>query len=78
MIFQAKIHYKVPFSEDESEKVKLLIQRNLYLYISILLEGLKQFEEDYSIQIRRNLIEQPGTSGMMSQIDTISRSSHLP
>ncbi|KAK9077293.1 hypothetical protein SSX86_005630 [Deinandra increscens subsp. villosa] len=43
---QAKIRYRVPFSEDERQKVKSLIQTKLYLYISILLEGLKRFEED--------------------------------
>ncbi|KVI01956.1 G protein alpha subunit, helical insertion [Cynara cardunculus var. scolymus] len=36
---QAKILYNVPFSEDERQKAKSLIQSNLYLYISILLEG---------------------------------------
>ncbi|KAD4179161.1 hypothetical protein E3N88_27752 [Mikania micrantha] len=68
---QARILYKIPFSEDECQKVKSLIQSNLYLYISILLEGLKQFEEEYSIEIRRKLADQPSTSGMMSNFDTI-------
>jgi hypothetical protein len=57
--------YKVPFLDDERQKIKSLIQNNLYFYISILLEGLKQFEEDYSIQIRKKLADQPSTSGMM-------------
>ncbi|KAJ0608008.1 putative G protein alpha subunit, helical insertion [Helianthus annuus] len=68
---QAKILYRVPFSEDERKKVKSLIQRNLYLYISILLEGLKQFEEDYSIQIGKKPIDQPGTSAAGSSVDDI-------
>ncbi|KAI3755544.1 hypothetical protein L1987_55347 [Smallanthus sonchifolius] len=68
---QAKILYRVPFSEDERQKIKTLIQRNLYLYISILLEGLKQFEEEYSIQIRRKLIDQPGTSDARSSVENI-------
>ncbi|KAJ9551805.1 LOW QUALITY PROTEIN: hypothetical protein OSB04_015850 [Centaurea solstitialis] len=59
---QAKILYNVPFSEDERQKAKSLIQSNLYLYISILLEGLNQFEEECSIQIKKKLVDQPGTS----------------
>ncbi|KAL7617658.1 hypothetical protein Lser_V15G03692 [Lactuca serriola] len=60
---QAKTLYKIPFLENEREELKSLIQRNLYLYISILLEGLIKFEEEYSIQIRNKLVDQPCTSG---------------
>ncbi|XP_024959797.1 extra-large guanine nucleotide-binding protein 1-like [Cynara cardunculus var. scolymus] len=70
---QAKILYNVPFSEDERQKAKSLIQSNLYLYISILLEGVKQFEEEYSMQIRRKLMDQPSTSaagGLAENIET--------
>nr|XP_043629307.1 extra-large guanine nucleotide-binding protein 1-like [Erigeron canadensis] len=69
---QAKILYKVPFSEDERQQVKSLIQSNLYRYISILLEGLQQFEEDYSVQIQRKLDDQPGTSaagGLVKEVE---------
>ncbi|XP_071736777.1 extra-large guanine nucleotide-binding protein 1-like [Rutidosis leptorrhynchoides] len=69
---QAKILYNVPFSEDEREKVKSLIQCNLYYYISILLEGLRQFEEEYSVQIRSKQIDQPGTSGGSVENDEIN------
>ncbi|KAL8264576.1 hypothetical protein R6Q59_022706 [Mikania micrantha] len=66
---QARILYKIPFSEDECQKFKSLIQSNLYLYISILLEGLKQFEEEYSIEIRRKLADQPSTSAAGNSIE---------
>ncbi|CAH9107241.1 unnamed protein product [Cuscuta epithymum] len=54
---QAKIHYNVPFKEDERECVKCTIQSNLYKYISILFEGRDQFEEAYQIESRRKCIE---------------------
>ncbi|PWA94250.1 extra-large GTP-binding protein 2 [Artemisia annua] len=70
---QAKILYKVPFLDDERQKIKSLIQSNLYLYISILLEGLKQFEEDYSIQIRKKLADQPSTSAAGGSVKNIEK-----
>ncbi|KAJ8567214.1 hypothetical protein K7X08_019422 [Anisodus acutangulus] len=44
---QAKIIYKdVPFSEDERENIKLLIQSNVYGYLGVLLEGRERFQEE--------------------------------
>ncbi|CAA2954320.1 extra-large guanine nucleotide-binding protein 1-like [Olea europaea var. sylvestris] len=67
---QAKILYDVPFSEDERENIKFVIQRNLYSYIGIILEGREQFEEDYSVEMRRQRhIDQPGPSEISEEVD---------
>ncbi|KAL2477206.1 Extra-large guanine nucleotide-binding protein 1 [Forsythia ovata] len=67
---QAKILYDVPFSEDERENIKFVIQRNLYSYIGIILEGREQFEEDYFVEMRRQLhIDQPGPSGTSEEVE---------
>ncbi|KAL3649393.1 Extra-large guanine nucleotide-binding protein 1 [Castilleja foliolosa] len=44
---QARILYKdAPFSEDEREHIKLVIQSHVYSYIGTLLEGRERFEEE--------------------------------
>ncbi|KAL2490724.1 Extra-large guanine nucleotide-binding protein 1 [Abeliophyllum distichum] len=67
---QAKILYNVPFSEDERQNIKFMIQRNLYSYIGILLEGRERFEEDYLVEMRRQRIDQPSSSSAnANQVD---------
>ncbi|KAG8364279.1 hypothetical protein BUALT_Bualt19G0111800 [Buddleja alternifolia] len=65
---QAKILYDVPFSEDEKQNIKCMIQRNLYRYICILLEGHEHFETEYLIELRRQHADEPGTSGNLDAI----------
>ncbi|KAK9670702.1 hypothetical protein RND81_13G219200 [Saponaria officinalis] len=44
---QARIIYEAsPFSEDERETLKLMIQGNVYGYLGVLLEGRERFEEE--------------------------------
>ncbi|XP_052205189.1 extra-large guanine nucleotide-binding protein 1 [Diospyros lotus] len=62
---QAKILYKdVPFSEDERENIKLVIQSNVYHYLGVLLEGRERFEdESLNKMIRNQSADEAGPSG---------------
>ncbi|KAM7253566.1 hypothetical protein ACFE04_021720 [Oxalis oulophora] len=61
---QAKLQYDVPFTEDERQSVKLIIQRSLYTYVAILLQGRERFEEESLIDMRKHRsVEEPGPSG---------------
>ncbi|KAK4477069.1 hypothetical protein RD792_016275 [Penstemon davidsonii] len=65
---QAKILYDVPFSEDEKQNIKYMIQKNLYSYIAILLEGHEHFEQDYLVEMRRRCADEPSSSGDLEAI----------
>ncbi|XP_051118509.1 extra-large guanine nucleotide-binding protein 1 [Andrographis paniculata] len=52
---QAKILYKdIPFSEEEQEHMKVVIQSHVYSYIGILLEDRELFEEESLNQLTYN------------------------
>ncbi|KAM1151938.1 hypothetical protein EV1_034255 [Malus domestica] len=81
---QAKLLYNVPFSEDERQSIKFVIQSRLYSYLGILLEGREWFEEESLIEKRKGkgrLLDEPGPSvytGNTSQLDDKTRYSIGP
>ncbi|CAI9104422.1 OLC1v1003090C1 [Oldenlandia corymbosa var. corymbosa] len=75
---QAKILYNVPFTEDEREHLKLLIQTSLYYYIGILLEARERFEEDCLRELRRQHLSEPGPSAYAEQIEERNAYSMAP
>ncbi|KAK1405670.1 extra-large guanine nucleotide-binding protein 1-like [Heracleum sosnowskyi] len=60
---QAKLLYKVPFTENERQNMKDVIQSNLYRYIGILLEERQRFEEETLNETRLKSINESGPSG---------------
>ncbi|KAL9391525.1 hypothetical protein Peur_015445 [Populus x canadensis] len=62
---QARIVYSVPFSEDERQSIKSIIQCNLYGYLGILLEGRERFEEECLIDKRRKVVHRHDSLGQI-------------
>ncbi|KAK7308550.1 hypothetical protein VNO77_42164 [Canavalia gladiata] len=63
---QAKLLYNVPFSENELQNIKLVIQSNLFTYLGILLEGRANFEEESLLKNRKRSCDESTTSGNTS------------
>ncbi|KAJ1410446.1 P-loop containing nucleoside triphosphate hydrolase [Sesbania bispinosa] len=65
---QAKLLYKVPFSENERQNIKLVIQSNLYRYLAILLEAREMFEESLCEKRNKRHVDESTSSGYTGEI----------
>ncbi|RDX79308.1 Extra-large guanine nucleotide-binding protein 1, partial [Mucuna pruriens] len=67
---KAKILYNVPFSENERQNIKMVIQSNLFRYLGILLEAREVFEESLCQKSNGRHVEESTCSGITEEIDT--------
>ncbi|KAG5010176.1 hypothetical protein JHK82_018798 [Glycine max] len=67
---QAKLLYNDPFSENELQNIKSVIQSNLFTYLGILLEGRAHFEEESLLENRkRRSVDESTSSGNIGSDD---------
>ncbi|XP_062092464.1 extra-large guanine nucleotide-binding protein 1-like [Humulus lupulus] len=66
---QAKFLYNVPFTEDERQNIKWMIQAKLYSYLGILLEGRDKFEEECLFEMEKEKLNRPGPSEVRGETE---------
>ncbi|KNA14590.1 hypothetical protein SOVF_106110 [Spinacia oleracea] len=69
---QARILYDTPFSEEERQNMKSMIQSNLYGYLGRLLEGREIFEEESLLEMRKRQSADPGPSDSTGELKGVT------
>ncbi|KAG5042806.1 hypothetical protein JHK87_006721 [Glycine soja] len=67
-----KLLYNDPFSENELQSTKSVIQSNLFTYLGILLEGHAHFKEESLLENRKRRYADESTSSVHSKIRKIT------